>query len=108
MSEFTLCYNILSVHGLVTILVHVCITGEKQSMKSTQICIFRNSTTHQSAAIAQLGERETEDLKVTGSIPVGGNTFTTYSEEHTFMNTQRANSTRNLLRYDCMKISSVL
>ena len=24
------------------------------------------------AAIAQLGERQTEDLKVTGSIPVGG------------------------------------
>jgi hypothetical protein len=24
------------------------------------------------------------------------------------LNTQRANSTRNLLRYDCMKISSVL
>ena len=29
----------------------------------------------QDAAIAPLGERETEDLKVTGSIPVGGNSF---------------------------------
>ena len=28
-----------------------------------------------SAAIAQLGERQTEDLKVTGSIPVRGNSF---------------------------------
>jgi hypothetical protein len=27
------------------------------------------------AAIAQLGERQTEDLKVTGSIPVRGNCF---------------------------------
>ena len=27
------------------------------------------------AAVAQLGERETEDLKVTGSIPVRGNFF---------------------------------
>ena len=29
---------------------------------------------HQSAALAQLGERQTEDLKVSGSIP-GGGTF---------------------------------
>ena len=28
------------------------------------------------ASIAQLGERKTEDLKVTGSIPVGGSVFT--------------------------------
>ena len=28
-----------------------------------------------SAAIAQLGERQTEDLKVPGSIPVGGTVF---------------------------------
>ena len=28
-----------------------------------------------SAAIAQLGERQTEDLKVPGSIPGGGNFF---------------------------------
>ena len=28
------------------------------------------------AAVAQLGERETEDLKVTGSIPVRGTLFT--------------------------------
>ena len=28
-----------------------------------------------SAVIAQLGERQTEDLKVTGSIPVRGNFF---------------------------------
>ena len=27
---------------------------------------------HQSAALAQLGERQTEDLKVPGSIPGGG------------------------------------
>ncbi len=27
---------------------------------------------HKEAALAQLGERKTEDLKVTGSIPVGG------------------------------------
>ena len=27
------------------------------------------------AAIAQLGERQTEDLKVPGSIPGGGNSF---------------------------------
>ena len=27
------------------------------------------------AAVAQLGERETEDLKVTGSIPVRGTLF---------------------------------
>ena len=27
------------------------------------------------ASIAQLGERQTEDLKVTGSIPVGGSFF---------------------------------
>ena len=27
------------------------------------------------ASIAQLGERKTEDLKVTGSIPVRGNNF---------------------------------
>ena len=31
-----------------------------------------------SAAIAQLGERETEDLKVTGSIPVRGTFFTLF------------------------------
>lgn len=30
----------------------------------------------QVAAVAQLGERETEDLKVTGSIPVRGTIFT--------------------------------
>eukprot|EP01050_Picozoa_sp_SAG11_P007820 SAG11_NODE_662_length_7875_cov_17.557613_8_plen_78_part_00 len=29
---------------------------------------------HSCAAIAQLGERQTEDLKVTGSIPVRGGT----------------------------------
>jgi hypothetical protein len=30
---------------------------------------------HNSASIAQLGERKTEDLKVTGSIPVRGISF---------------------------------
>ena len=30
------------------------------------------------AAVAQLGERETEDLKVTGSIPVRGTFFTLF------------------------------
>ena len=30
------------------------------------------------AAVAQLGERETEDLKVTGSIPVRGTFFIAY------------------------------
>jgi hypothetical protein len=30
------------------------------------------------AAVAQLGERETEDLKVTGSIPVRGTLFVFY------------------------------
>jgi hypothetical protein len=30
---------------------------------------------HSTAAIAQLGERQTEDLKVTGSIPVRGISF---------------------------------
>lgn len=39
------------------------------------------------AAIAQLGERKTEDLKVTGSIPVGGkNSFFFYWEgKYTFI-----------------------
>jgi hypothetical protein len=30
---------------------------------------------HSSASVAQLGERSTEDAKVTGSIPVGGIPF---------------------------------
>ena len=33
----------------------------------------------QKAAIAQLGERQTEDLKVPGSIPGGGNDFFLYA-----------------------------
>ena len=33
---------------------------------------------HQSVAIAQLGERQTEDLKVTGSIPVCDITFCSF------------------------------
>ena len=36
-----------------------------------RICII-NKIFFLSAAIAQLGERQTEDLKVTGSIPVRG------------------------------------
>ncbi len=36
------------------------------------ICLLFNKEHHKEAALAQLGERKTEDLKVTGSIPVGG------------------------------------
>ena len=37
--------------------------------------VYRDPDFSSSAAIAQLGERQTEDLKVPGSIPGGGNFF---------------------------------
>ena len=41
-------------------------------LNSKLICAISFSGNRQSAAIAQLGERQTEDLKVPGSIPGGG------------------------------------
>jgi hypothetical protein len=43
-----------------------------------QLHLFKNNNRDpgsRTAAVAQLGERETEDLKVTGSIPVRGTLF---------------------------------
>ena len=39
---------------------------------------------HEEAAIAQLGERQTEDLKVPGSIPGRGIRFSHFFEVHVF------------------------
>jgi hypothetical protein len=41
--------------------------------------LFYFDRVFEQAAIAQLGERQTEDLKVTGSIPVRGILFCFYS-----------------------------
>jgi hypothetical protein len=46
--------------------------GEFNAYAKAIVCEMISS---KEAAIAQLGERQTEDLKVTGSIPVRGNIF---------------------------------
>ena len=44
------------------------------------------------AAIAQLGERQTEDLKVAGSIPAHGNIFSLF---HIFLSMMKENIWEN-------------
>ena len=48
------------------------------------------------ASIAQLGERQTEDLKVTGSIPVGGSFFVINLVEQVFLSTDRSSLPKKL------------
>ena len=58
------------------------------------------------AAIAQLGERQTEDLKVPGSIPIGGKCFALvwledfkYNEKHSSGIRTRNPRIRSPMRY---------
>ena len=44
-----------------------------------QLSFFFNTHICDDAAIAQLGERQTEDLKVPGSIPGGGKAFVLFA-----------------------------
>ena len=48
-------------------------------------CIFILNINHKSAEIAQLGERQNEDLKAHGSIPGFGNMFIFFHHAQTFV-----------------------
>ena len=67
------------------------IGSEIQSPLFVRVCVFCKGrdfsvkTKHKSAEIAQLGERQTEDLNVPGSIPGFGNMFFFFHHENFFL-----------------------
>ena len=80
--------------------------------------IFCLNTNHKSAEIAQLGERQTEDLKIPGSIPGFGNMFIFFHDAQSFViqvlrqlvgqETQKTNTSDALLYYYFEKLFDFL